>query len=105
RDRVDEVPGSDPDDRVHTAACAFGGATNLLTRNDRDFPRAFLAEHGVKVSSADTYLTGLLQRRPAAFLEVVRRLAGGKQRPPMSPCDIANSLSNAGAFHLSAALQ
>ncbi len=105
RDRVDEVPGRDPDDCVHTAACAFGGATDLLTRNERDFPRDFLAEHGVKISSADTYLTGLLRRRPAAFLDVVRRLAAGKQRPPMSPCDVANSLSNAGASRLSGALQ
>ena len=45
RDRVGSVPGSDPADRVHTAACAFGGATVLLTRNERDFPWDFLADH------------------------------------------------------------
>jgi len=38
RDRVGSVPVCDPADRVHTAACAFGGATVLLTRNERDFP-------------------------------------------------------------------
>jgi len=43
QDRVGSVPGRDPADRVHTAACAFGGATVLLTRNERDFPRDFLA--------------------------------------------------------------
>jgi hypothetical protein len=67
---------------VHIAACAFGGATVLLTRNERDFPRPFLVEHGVTVSSADTYLTGLL-RPPAGRVRSGCEAAGGpKQRPP-----------------------
>lgn len=49
RGRVQDVPARDPDDRVHAAACAFGGATVLLTRNRRDFPGDFLTEHGVTV--------------------------------------------------------
>jgi predicted nucleic acid-binding protein len=105
RDRVETVPGRDPDDRVHTAACAFGGVTVLLTRNERDFPTDFLAAHGVEVSSADVYLANLLRRRPAAFLEVVRRMAAQKQRPPRSPCDIANTLGASGAKRLSSALR
>ena len=62
RDQVDSIPGRDPDDRVHTAACALGGVTVLLTRNGRDFPTDFLAEHGVEVFTADAYLTNLLRR-------------------------------------------
>jgi len=105
RDQVDSIPGRDPDDRVHTAACALGGVTVLLTRNGRDFPTDFLAEQGVEVSTADAYLTNLLRRRPAAFLDVVRRLAAQKQHPPRSPCEIANTLGTAGATRLSSALR
>ena len=105
RHRVDDVPGRDADDRVHTAGCAFGGATVLLTRNRRDFPHDFLAEHGVIVSSADDYLAGLLRRRPSAFLAVVGRLASEKQRPPVSPCELAGRLGRGGAPRLSASLQ
>ncbi|MDA8283211.1 MAG: PIN domain-containing protein, partial [Actinomycetota bacterium] len=105
RDRVQDVPGRDPDDRVHAAACAFGGATVLLTRNRRDFPGDFLTEHGVTVSSADDYLTGLLRRRPMAFLDVVGRLASEKQRPPVAPCDLAAGLGRGGAPRLSASLR
>lgn len=103
--RVEDVPGPDPDDRAHTAACAYGGATVLLTRNRRDFPEEFLAGHGVTVMSADDYLTGLLRRRPATFLDTVRRLAGTKQRPAVSPCDLATGLGRGGAVRLSGGLQ
>jgi predicted nucleic acid-binding protein len=104
RGHVEEVPSRDPDDKVHIAVCAYGGATVLLTRNERDFPRQFLAAHGVAVSSADPYLTGLLRRRPAEFVRAVRQLAASKQRPAMSPCDVAANLEIAGASPLSAAL-
>ena len=105
RSHVDEVPSRDPDDKAHIAACAYGGATVLLTRNERDFPRQFLAEYGVTVASADTYLTGLLRRRPSEFVQAVRQLAATKQQPVMSPCDVAANLKVAGASRLSAALR
>lgn len=104
RQRLAFVPGPDPADRVHTAACAFGGVSVLLTRNRSDFPGEFLAGYGVSVSSADDYLTGLLRRRPAAFVEVVERLAGEKRHPPMTPCELVAGLGRAGVTRLSAAL-
>ena len=82
RDQVENVPGGDPDDRVHTAACAFGGVTVLLTRNGRDFPTDFLAEHGVQGSTADVYLASLLRRRPAAFRG--RQECGSSEGAPSS---------------------
>ncbi len=105
RSLISTVPGPDPDDRAHTAACAFGGARVLLTRNVRDFPIDFLAGHGVAVCSADTYLAGLLRRRPAAFVETLERMAAEKLRPPMSPCDVADGLARAGATRVAAALR
>jgi hypothetical protein len=105
RTQITNVPGHDPDDRAHTAACVFGGVTALLTRNRRDFPEEFLAEHGVTVSSADDYLTGLVRRRPTAFLDVVRRLAVEKHRPPLTPCDLADGLGRGGAPRIAAALR
>jgi predicted nucleic acid-binding protein len=105
RHRITDVPGRDPADRVHTAACAFGGATVLLTRNRGDFPKEFLSEHGVTVSSADDFLVGLLRRRPAAFVDVVVRLASEKHRPPVTPCDLVAGLRRGGAERLGASLR
>lgn len=104
RDHAAEVPGKDPDDRVHTAACAFGDVDVLLTRNTADFPSPFLADHGVRIATADDYLTDLLKRRPAAVLDTVRRLAASKQNPPITVFELADGLNRGGAPRLAIAL-
>lgn len=105
REHATDVPGRDPADRIHTAACAYGAATMLLTRNQRDFPIDFLAEHGVTISTANEYLTPLLRRRPGGFLDVVRRLAADKTNPPLTPCDLVDGLARAGTHQLSTGLR
>lgn len=97
RHLVDETPGGDPDDRVHTAAAIAGGASVLVTRNRRDFPIQHLSQHGVAVMSADEFLSRLLGHRPTAVVETIRRVAAEKRRPHLTPCDIAGRLAHAGA--------
>jgi hypothetical protein len=79
-----------------TAACCFGGATVLLTRNTRDFPVEYLGTHGVRVLGADEFLSELLHRRPSPVVATVRRLAGEKHNPTRTPCDIAGEITRAG---------
>jgi len=97
RHLVNETPGSDPNDRVHTAAAIAGGASVLVTRNRSDFPILHLSHHGVAVMSADEFLSRILRHRPAAVVETIRRMAAEKRRPPLTPCDIAGRLARAGA--------
>ena len=94
---VPRTPGPDPDDRVHTAAAIAGRATVLLTKNRRDFPADHLREHGVELTTADTYLRELLRRRPSDVTECLRRLSADKSNPPRTPCDLVDGLRRAGA--------
>ncbi|MGH2860610.1 MAG: PIN domain-containing protein [Solirubrobacteraceae bacterium] len=105
RDRAAEVPGKDPDDQVHTAACAFGAVDVLLTRNTADFPSPFLAAHGVRVATADDYLTDLLKCRPTAVLDTIHKLAASKQKPPVTVFELADRLKRGGATRLAGALR
>lgn len=100
RNSIGGTPGPDPDDRAHTAAAIAGRATVIVTENRRDFPVEYLREHGIEVMAADTYLRGLLSRRPSDVLASVRRLAAMKRNPPRSPCDVVDGLrrARAGAF-------
>ncbi len=96
RHLVDETPGSDPDDRVHTAAAIAGGASVLVTRKRCDFPIQHLSQHGVAVMSADELLSRLLRHRPTAVVETIRRVAAEKRCPSLTPCDLAGRLARVG---------
>jgi predicted nucleic acid-binding protein len=97
RNHVANTPGTDPDDRIHTAAAIGGNATVLLTKNQRDFPAEHLHQHGVTLTSSDAYLRDLLRRRPADVIASVRQLAAEKTNPPRTPCDLVDGLRRAGA--------
>jgi predicted nucleic acid-binding protein len=97
RSHIDETPEPDRDDRAHIAASVGGKATVLLTKNVRDFPADYLASHGVRLMTADTFRTDLLRRRPSDVTATVRRLAAEKRRPPRTPCDLVQALGRAGA--------
>lgn len=93
---IDQMPGKDPDDRVHMAAAVAGGAAAIVTWNLADFPAGALASHGVRVYTPDDYLCDLLEAWPHEVLDTVVRLAGEKRRPPMTPVDLTSLLAKAG---------
>jgi predicted nucleic acid-binding protein len=72
---VEQMPGDDPDDRVHMAAAIAGGAEVIVTWNTDDFPAGPLAAHGVRVCGPDEYLCQLLDAWPDEVLATVVRLA------------------------------
>jgi predicted nucleic acid-binding protein len=93
---IEQMPGKDPDDRIHMAAAIAGGAAAIVTWNHADFPVEELASRGVRVCTPDDYLCDLLDAWPDEVLDAVLRLAGEKRRPPMTPVDLTNLLANAG---------
>jgi hypothetical protein len=87
---VEQMPGDDPDDRVHMAAAIAGGAQAIVTWNRSDFPAEPLAAHGLRVYGPDEHLCGLLDTWPDEVLTTVVRLAAEKRRPPTSPTDLTD---------------
>ncbi|MBB4914041.1 PIN domain-containing protein [Streptosporangium saharense] len=91
-----QMEGPDPDDCHHMAAAVAGRVRVLVTWNLADFPAAFLARYGVTVADPDAYLCSLLSRSPREVLGVLRRMAAGKRRPPMTTIDLVGALDRAG---------
>jgi predicted nucleic acid-binding protein len=93
---IKQMPGDDPDDRVHMAAAIAGRAEAIITWNTADYPAEALAAHGVRVCGPDEYLCQLLDAWPDEVLATAVRLAGEKRRPSMTPTDLADILTKAG---------
>lgn len=94
---VADMPGRDPDDRVHMAAAIAGRADVIVTWNLADFPAEALTARGVQVSTPDAYLCWLLRSWPEEVAAVVVRLASEKRRPRVTPLDLVEFLAKAGA--------
>lgn len=97
RSRISDALSPDAADRVHIAACLAGRVDVVVTRNTSDFSTEQLGQHGVSVRTADEYLVELLRRRPTAVQESIVRLASHRTRPSITPCELVDRISRAGA--------
>jgi hypothetical protein len=102
---VDEMPGDDPDDHIHSAAAAVRAPALILTRNRRDFPPAPLAAYEVVVHDPDDYLVELFGEHPDDVAQVVVEMAADRSRPPMTTSDVLDALGRAGVPALAARLR
>jgi len=71
-----------PDENdVHVLAAAIAGSADvLLTMNNADFPRATLAEEGVRRESPDMFLRALYDTHPDAVAKVAQAVRDEAQR-------------------------
>ena len=106
RDRIDPALYDDkitddrspaPDDRVHAAAAIHGDVDVLLTRNLKHLRTKPVLAAGVIVSTSDDFLCELLIHRSQGVLESFIRAADSRKNPPMTPQELADKISTAGA--------
>ena len=86
---VDTMPGTDEDDRLHSAAARAGDATHIVT-TDRagGFPVAELAAFGLRVQAPDDYLTEIARELPTDCRRIVSEMVEQRrQRDPTLSVD------------------
>ncbi|WP_159804518.1 RSP_2648 family PIN domain-containing protein [Litoreibacter roseus] len=78
-----------PDENdIHVLAAAVAGSADVIvTFNAKDFPRATLAEEGVKRAAPDEFLMQLWLEHPDQVADVVRRVHSDAER--LAATDIA----------------
>ena len=96
-DKITDDLSPDPDDRVHAAAAIHGDVDVLLTRNLKHLRTKPVLAAGVKVSTSDDFLCELLIHRSQGVLESFIRAADSRRNPPMTPQELADKISTAGA--------
>ena len=96
RHLVDQMPGKDLDDHIHSAAAVAKAPSTLLTANTKDFPVQPLRRKGVAVCHPDDYFVDLLEQEPAAVMEVLTAMFAARSRPPMSLPNVLGTLERSG---------
>ncbi len=93
-DLIDQMPGPDPDDHVHSAAAIGGGATVLLTRDRRGFPARPLAARGVRVTNADQFLCELFATFPDDLVRVLDLQVADLTRSHLKRAELLTALAH-----------
>lgn len=90
---------NDVKDRHVLAAAVACDADRIVTRNLRDFPRASCEPFGVEAEHPDDFLLDVWGREARLILRVIDRQAAdtGRHGPRLSPEDVCDYLSSAGA--------
>jgi predicted nucleic acid-binding protein len=71
-DLIDQMPGKDADDHVHSAAAIAAHAHVLLTHNTSDFPPRSLAKRGLRVTNVDQFMCEQFAEFPDDLVRVLR---------------------------------
>lgn len=90
---VESRTGPDPDDHVHSAAAVAGGATVLLTADNRGFPKRDLGP--VRRLGPDAYFLEQLEAFPEEVIGVLGEM-GAARREPQAIDETLRALSAAG---------
>jgi hypothetical protein len=83
----------DPDDRHVLAAAIRSHAQVIVTFNLRDFPPDALAPYDIKAQHPDEFLEHLVDLDPQLMMGVVHAMAAPTRKPPRSPSEILDMLS------------
>jgi hypothetical protein len=75
---------NDRKDRHVLAAAVVGGAEVLVTSNLRHFPPEACEPLGIRVQSPDDFLVEMSDLGPGLMVDLLRRQAARKSRPPLT---------------------
>jgi hypothetical protein len=91
---IDQMPGSDPDDHVHSAAAIAGNANILLTRDRAGFPRTPLRRHGLRVTTVDQFLCEQFTLFPDDLIRVLNNQVSDLTKSRLTRDELLNCLSH-----------
>ncbi|WP_315818227.1 PIN domain-containing protein [Paraflavitalea speifideaquila] len=86
----------DPDDRHVLAAAIKARATHIVTANTKDFPRKYVATHGVQIRHPDDFVRDLIKADFVTALLTFETMVSRLKNPPLSRKDVLASLERCG---------
>ncbi len=78
----------DPDDRHVLAAAIKGKVDVIVTSNLKDFPESVLKAHDIQAEHPDEFITHLIDLRPGAVYDAVKKQRALLHNPTMTVDDL-----------------
>ncbi|MDQ3010072.1 MAG: PIN domain-containing protein [Acidobacteriota bacterium] len=103
--RIDSLTLPDPDDRHVLAAAIEAQAQVIVTFNLRDFPASALQPYGLEAQHPDNFIFRIIALNPLLIRETVETHQQALQKPPKTPDQYFDTLSNQGLSKTVAALK
>jgi predicted nucleic acid-binding protein len=91
---INEMPGPDPDDHVHSAAALCGHADILLTHDTKGFPPAALRRRGLRVTTVDRFLYEQFALFPDDLIRVLDNQVADLTRSRLTRDDLLDHLDH-----------
>jgi predicted nucleic acid-binding protein len=89
-----ELP--DPDDCHVLAAAIKTNANVIVTSNLKDFPGNYIESFGLKVKSADDFLTDIIDLNPDEAVKAFKEMVLNKKKPELDEYHVLDMLRNSG---------
>lgn len=86
----------DPDDCHVLAAAIKINANVIVTNNIKDFPESYLETFGLKVKSADDFLTDIIDLNHEEALKAFKEMVLNKKNPELNEYEVLDLLRNSG---------
>lgn len=86
----------DPDDCHVLAAAIKVNANVIVTNNLRDFPEDYLETFGLKVKSADDFLTDIIDLNHEEALQAFKEMVLNKKKPELNEYEVLDQLRKSG---------
>lgn len=102
--RIQDLELPDLNDRHVLAAAIEAEADMILTWNLRDFPEAVLGSHGLRATTPDELLAGLVEDHRAEMIGILREARLSLKQPPLAAAEYLSTLRNQGLIRTCARL-
>ena len=86
----------DSNDRHVLAAALKVNANIIVTNNTKDFPEDYLSSFGLKVTTADDFLTDIIDLNPEIAVKAFREMVMNKINPDLDEYEVLASLRKIG---------
>lgn len=81
---------------VMLAAAIHGGASVIVTENERDFPASALVPHNLVTATADSFILHLIERDRPLVITAIASDRADMIRPPVSAEEYLDALARGG---------